>query len=57
VLLSFAVGEKKLWAQISEGGGTYAYEIDVASGGIEITLPYVSKGGPGIAVYPSDAFP
>jgi hypothetical protein len=55
--LRFAAGEKKLWAQISEGGGTYAYEIDVASGAIEITLPYVSKGGPGIAVYPSDAFP
>jgi hypothetical protein len=55
--LRFAAGEKKLWAQISEGGGTYAYEIDVKSGKIEITLPYVPSGGPGIAVYPSDAFP
>ena len=54
--LKFAPGEKQLWAQISEGHGTYAYEIDVKSGNILITLPYVDSGGPGLAVSPADTF-
>lgn len=54
--LKFGAGESLLWAQVSEGGGTYAYAIDPGSGAIQEQLPYVAAGGPGLAVYPADVF-
>ena len=52
----FDASESLLWVQVSIGGGTYAYGIEPTGGAIVHTLPYVASGGPGLAVFPADAF-
>jgi streptogramin lyase len=54
--VKFDASEALLWVQVSQGGGTYAYGIDPGNGTIVYQLPYVSAGGPGLAVYPADSF-
>jgi hypothetical protein len=54
--VKFDATETLLWVQVSEGGGTYAYGINPSNGAVVYQLPYVSSGGPGLAVYPADSF-